>query len=77
MTVWSAVYLYGGIISDIQVFATLEDAREYFHKIINDNGSVDDCDPDYYEDGKNGNFYWYDGCDNEIAIWQTKLKQNS
>lgn len=60
MTVYSAVHMYEGIITDMKVFSNIEAARNYFHETIEEDGRVDDCDPDQYEDGKEGFFYWTD-----------------
>lgn len=74
MTVYSAVYMYGGIINDMKVFTSLEAARKYFHEVIDAEGAIEDCDPDYYNDGEDGNFYWWDGDDNEITIWKVETE---
>ena len=74
MTVYSAVYMYEGIINDMKVFTSLEAARKYFHKVIDAEGAVEDCDPDYYNDGEGGNFYWWNQDDVEITIWKVEME---
>lgn len=74
MTVYSAVYMYEGIINDMKVFTSLEAARKYFHEVIDAEGKIEDCDPDFYNDGENGNFYWWNQDDVEITIWKVKTE---
>lgn len=74
MTVWSAVYIYEGIINDMKVFTSLEAARKYFHEVIDAEGKIEDCDPDFYNDGECGNFYWWNQDDVEITIWKVEME---
>ena len=70
MKVWSYVFIYEGILVDMKVFPTMEIAKKFFHDRVNALGSVEDCDPNFYNDGNNECFYWDDGNNNtEIHIW--------
>ena len=75
MKVWCAVYMFGGIIYDMEVFSTKEAASKYFLNIINENGGIDACNPDFYEDGSGSTeaFYWFNG-DDEIVIWKCEVE---
>ena len=76
MKVWSCVEIFGGVMTDMRVFPTMEMARKYFHDFVNENGSIEDCDPDFFNDGVNEYFYWDDGFhnDNEIHIWPVYIE---
>ena len=76
MKVWSAVYMYNGLISDMSVFSTKEAARKYFFDIVDNEGGIEACDPEYYQDGSDetGAFYWWDGIDDEITIMCVEVR---
>lgn len=64
MKYYCAVLTYCEILDEMKVFTTLEKAREYFFSIINKNGGIKACIPEFYQDGSDGGaLYW---CNDEL-----------
>ena len=75
MEIWSAVYLYRGIITDMKLFRTKEAAKKYFDECVEDCGGVEACEPEWYMDGSNGrDMYFFDGDDDEIEIMLVEVE---
>lgn len=79
MFAYFAVCTYEGIIEEIRAFSTIESAREYFYNGINANGKVEDCDPLFYDNGEEGDFFYWSNenvCSrvSEIRIWKVEIE---